>query len=296
MSEPIHASLRARLFAHLCARDLIRAKRAWHEYVHQHPRLCQIRNGDCRDRGCDQHFARSDLYFCFWHGCKGAACATILSQAVSALFVLWFLRSSKSSLHLQKRYFKLTPAIIGPCLMLGLSPFVMNITESLLSVCFNSSLLRYGGDVAVGAMAILASVMQFSMLPLQGLTQGSQPLISYNYGARKYDRIRKTFKILLVSALLYSSAMWALAQFMPQLLAHMFTNNAELVEYTCWAIRIYMAMCFCFGAQIACQQTFIALGNAKTSLFLALLRKVFLLIPLIYILPSLFENKVFAVF
>ncbi|WP_348664777.1 MATE family efflux transporter [Dubosiella newyorkensis] len=234
--------------------------------------------------------------FVFGMGVKGAACATILSQAVSALFVLWFLRSSKSSLHLQKRYFKLTPAIIGPCLMLGLSPFVMNITESLLSVCFNSSLLRYGGDVAVGAMAILASVMQFSMLPLQGLTQGSQPLISYNYGARKYDRIRKTFKILLVSALLYSSAMWALAQFMPQLLAHMFTNNAELVEYTCWAIRIYMAMCFCFGAQIACQQTFIALGNAKTSLFLALLRKVFLLIPLIYILPSLFENKVFAVF
>ena len=229
-------------------------------------------------------------------GVKGAAIATITSQCISAIFVLWFLGSKKSDLKLKKQYFKLSAGVIGPCLLLGLSPFVMQITESLLTICFNSSLLKYGGDTAVGAMAILASVMQFSMLPLSGLTQGSQPIISFNFGAKKYDRIKAAFKVLLISSLTYSTLIWCAAQFAPQLLASMFTNDPELIDYTCRALRIYMAMSLLFGAQIACQQTFIALGNAKTSLFLALLRKVILLIPLIFILPNFFADKAFAVF
>lgn len=236
------------------------------------------------------------LIFVFDLGVQGAAIATITSQALSTIYVLWFLRSKHSDLKLKKRYFKLLPSIIGPCLLLGLSPFVMQITESLLNICFNSSLLKYGGDTAVGAMAILSSVMQFSMLPLQGMTQGSQPIISFNFGAGKYERIKKTFKLLLGVSLTYSTIVWAISMFAPQLLAQMFTNDPALIDYTCWALRIYMAMSLIFGAQIACQQTFIALGNAKTSLFLALLRKVFLLIPLIYILPNFFADQSFAVF
>ena len=191
---------------------------------------------------------------------------------------------------------KLEAGIILPCMALGTSPFIMAFTESILSVCFNSSLLRYGGDVAVGAMTILSSVMQFSMLPLQGLTQGSQPIVSFNYGAGSADRVKKTFKILFLCCIGYSTLLWALSMFFPQIFIMIFTSDAALTEYTRWAIRIYMAVSLMFGAQVACQQTFIALGNAKVSVFLALLRKVFLLIPLIFILPRFMENKTMGVF
>ena len=234
--------------------------------------------------------------FGFHLNVQGAALATIISQGVSSIFVLWFLSSKKSFLKFDFKHFVLRKEIIGPCLMLGASPFVMQITESLINVCFNSSLLKYGGDTAVGAMAVLMSVMQFSMLPLQGMTQGAQPIVSYNYGAHKYDRIRKAFKILLFACLAYSTLIWAGCVFLPGIFAGMFTNDPVLAEYTCWAMRIYMGMSCIFGAQIACQQTFIALGNAKSSLFLACLRKIFLLLPLIYILPNFFADKAFAVF
>ena len=168
---------------------------------------------------------------------------------------------------------------------LGLSPFIMQSTESLISICFNTSLLKYGGDVAVGSMTILSSVMQFSMLPLQGLTQGAQPIISYNYGAKNADRIRDTFFLLLKSCLLYSSLLWAIAIFAPQVFVAIFTSDPALTAYAKWSMRIYMSMSLIFGAQIACQQTFLALGNAKTSLFLAILRKIILLVTLIFILP-----------
>ena len=227
---------------------------------------------------------------------QGAALATIISQGVSSIYVLWFLKSKKSFLDFDFKRFALKKEIILPCLMLGASPFVMQITESLINVCFNSSLLKYGGDTAVGSMAILMSVMQFSMLPLQGMTQGAQPIVSYNYGAHKYDRIRKAFKILLFTCLTYSTLIWTGSVFFPEVFAGMFTNDPVLAEYTCWAMKIYMGMSCLFGAQIACQQTFIALGNAKSSLFLACLRKIFLLLPLIYLLPTLFADKAFAVF
>ena len=236
------------------------------------------------------------LIFGFGMGVKGAALATIISQALSCIYVVFFLRSNKSILRIKKKYLTLNPTILLPCLALGLSPFIMQFTESVIAACFNSSLLSYGSDIAVGAMTILTSVMQFSMLPLQGLTQGAQPIISYNFGADAMHRVSKTFKLLLLSCLVYSTLLWALAEFTPELLISIFTSDPALKEYTISALRVYMATSLMFGAQIACQQTFIALGNAKTSLFLALLRKVFLLIPLIYIVPMFMENKAMGVF
>src|SRR5699024_216452 len=169
-------------------------------------------------------------------------------------------------------------------------------TESVISVCFNTSLLKYGGDIAVGSMTILTSVMQFSMLPLQGLTQGSQPIVSYNFGANNIDRVKKTFRLLLKCALTYSMLLLTVAVFVLDVFIYIFTNDSNLVEHTRWPMRVYMAASGIFGIQIACQQTFIAIGNAKTSVFLAVLRKIILLIPLIYILPLFLENKVNAVF
>ena len=229
-------------------------------------------------------------------GVKGAAFATILSQGVSCIWVLSFLSSKKSILHIERKNLRFNRKIMFPCIALGMSPFIMQFTESILFVCFNSSLQKYGGDLAVGAMTILSSAMQFSMLPLQGLTQGAQPVISYNYGAGKRERVRKAFRILLMCCCVYSVSFWCICMFAPQALVMIFADSQELIEFTTWAIRIYMAVSCILGIQVACQQTFVAIGNAKTSMFLALLRKVFLLIPLIYLLPHLLQDQVMAVF
>ena len=234
--------------------------------------------------------------FGFHMGVQGAALATILSQAISCIWILHFLTGRKPSLQLQTRYMKLKAATILPCIGLGFAPFVMQFTESILNICFNTSLLKYGGDIAVGAMTILGSVMQFSMLPIQGLTQGAQPIIGFNYGAGKMKRVKDCFKLTLVSSVLFTTIIWSISMFAPQLFIGIFTADAQLMDFSKWAMRIYMAMSLIFGIQIACQQTFIALGNAKTSAFLAMLRKVILLIPLIYILPCIFADKVMAVF
>ena len=229
-------------------------------------------------------------------GVRGAALATIISQAVSAVWVLRFLTGKKTKWRLQRQNLRPRAGVVLPCLALGMSPFIMQSTESLIAVCFNSSLLKYGGDIAVGAMTVLTSIMQFAMMPLQGLTQGAQPIVSYNYGARNSQRVRQAFKVLLKACLIYSLSMWALVQLAPRVFAGIFTPDAQLQEYAAWAMRIYMGATGIFGIQIACQQTFVALGNAKTSLFLAVLRKIILLIPLIYILPPFFTNKALAVF
>ena len=229
-------------------------------------------------------------------GVQGAALATVLSQAVSALWVLRFLTGKTTRWKLRREHLRPRAKVVLPCIALGLAPFIMQSTESLLSVSFNSSLQRYGGDMAVGAMTILTSIMQFAMMPLQGLTQGAQPIISFNFGARNAGRVREAFRVLLISCLTYSMVLWMLVQLLPQVFVGIFTPDDALIQYAVWAVRIYMAAAGIFGIQIACQQTFIALGNAKTSLFLAVLRKIILLIPLIFILPHFFENKVFAVF
>lgn len=226
------------------------------------------------------------LMFGFDMGVAGAALATIISQAVSAAFTVWFLCSRRSYLRLKASNLRLVGKILWPSIALGLSPFVMQLTESVISICFNTQLQIYGGDIAVGAMTILSSVMQFAMLPLQGLTQGAQPITSFNFGAGKMDRVVKAFRILLISCLTYATALWAICEFAPQLVIGIFTPaDGTLGVYTRSALRIYMAASLLFGAQIACQQTFVALGKAGISLFLAVLRKIILLVPLIFLLP-----------
>ena len=229
-------------------------------------------------------------------GVRGAALATILSQGVSCVWIVRFLLGKETTLRIRKGNLKIRPKTVGPCIALGVAPFIMQFTESVLNICFNTSLLKYGGDVAVGAMTILSSVMQMSMLPIQGLTQGAQPIIGFNYGAKKMDRVKKTFRLLLVSCVAFTAVIWLICMIIPQAFILIFTDQAELIAFTKWAIRIYMAVSVIFGVQISCQQTFVALGNAKTSVFLALLRKVILLIPLIYILPAFMEDKLMAVF
>ncbi|BDR73704.1 MATE family efflux transporter [Clostridium tetani] len=227
---------------------------------------------------------------------KGAALATIISQAISAIWVIYFLKGNKTNLKLRRENFKLDRNIMGATLLLGLSPFVMQITESFIIIAFNSSLQKYGGDVAVGAMTILSAAMQFTFLPLSGLTQGAQPIMSYNYGAGNKERMKDTFKYLCISTVVYSTLFWLFIMIAPQVFSQLFTNNKDIIDMATQGLRIYMGGAFALGIQIACQQTFIALGNAKTSLFLALLRKVFLLIPLVFILPKIIPNRVFAVF
>lgn len=234
--------------------------------------------------------------FLFKMGVQGAALATIISQAVSAFWVVRFLTGKKTILKLKKNNLRIKLSVIGPIMALGVSPFIMQSTESLISVCFNTSLLKYGGDVAVGSMTILTSVMQFAMMPLHGVTQGMQPIASFNYGAKNMERVRKAFKITLFTCLAYTTIIWLAVEVKPDLFARIFTSEAELIEYSAWALRIYLGSICLFGAQIACQQTFVALGKAVHSLFLAVLRKIILLIPLIYILPSFIADKDFAVF
>lgn len=222
-------------------------------------------------------------------GVRGAALATVLSQALSCAWVLAFLFGKRTFLRLRASTIRLSPAVLLPCVALGAATFIMQASESVISVAFNSSLLKYGGDMAVGAMTILSSVMQFAMLPLQGLGQGAQPIISYNYGAGKRDRVKKAYFLLLRVSVLYSCLLWLLVELFPQAFASLFTGDAALVAYTGNALRIYVAALFLFGIQMACQMTFTSLGKAKQSILVAVMRKFILLLPLIYIMPQLFR-------
>ena len=229
-------------------------------------------------------------------GVKGAALATVISQAVGAVWILRFLTRGGSTLKLRCENMKLSGEIVGPVFALGVSTFVMLSTESLLSVSFTSSLSRYGGDIAVGAMTIITSISQLVTMPLQGICQGGQPIVSYNYGAGNSERVKKAFFTEFGVCVSYAALFWGLLMVVPQLFVSIFTDDAALIDYAVWAVRIYMAGIFATGFQISCQQSFVALGQAKISLLMACLRKIVLLIPLIFVLPLFFENKVFAVF
>ena len=229
-------------------------------------------------------------------GVRGAALATVISQGLSCVWVVCFLRGKKTLLRLKRENLLVSPKLILPCVALGLAAFIMQSSESIISVCFNSSLLRYGGDVAVGAMTILSSVMQFAMLPLQGIAQGAQPISSYNYGARNADRVRQTFRLLLRVCLVYSMVLWAGIMLFPRGFAGIFTPDAELLDFTARALRIYCAMLFLFGIQIACQMTFTSLGKAVNSIIVAVVRKFILLIPLIYIMPHMVSDSTTGVY
>ena len=194
---------------------------------------------------------------------QGAALATVISQSISCIWILKFLTGKKTVLKIKRKYLLLKKNIILPAIALGLSPFIMQFTESVLAVSFNTSLLKYGGDLAVGSMTILNSVNQFCMMPLSGLSQGAQPIVSFNYGAKNVDRVQKAFKLLLRVCVVYSVVLWSISMFLPKAFILIFTSDSELIKYTMWSIRIYMAGSCVFGIQLACQQTFIALGNAK---------------------------------
>ena len=234
--------------------------------------------------------------FGFHMGVRGAALATVISQAFSCIWVLSFLFGKKTFLKLRKSTMKLKADIILPCMALGSSLFVMQLSESVISVCYNSSLLKYGGDVAVGAMTILTSVMQFAMLPLQGIAQGAQPISSYNYGAKNADRVKKTFRLLVITCLTYSTLLWAAVQIIPKVFVSIFTSDAKLVAFTAPMLKIYLGGLFLFGIQIACQITFTSLGKAVNSIIVAVMRKFVLLLPLIYIMPHVVSNPTIGVY
>ena len=229
-------------------------------------------------------------------GVKGAALATIISQALSCVWVIAFLCSKKSILKLKPKYFPPSLRIVLPCIALGTATFIMQASESVISVCFNSSLLKYGGDIAVGAMTILTSVMQFAMLPAQGIAQGAQPILSYNYGAKNAERVKQTYKLLLKICLVYSVTIWLAVMLFPRAFVSIFTPDATLISFASKALRIYFAGMVLFGIQIACQMTFVSLGNAPSSVIVAVVRKFALLLPLIYIMPTLVSNRTFGVY
>ena len=229
-------------------------------------------------------------------GVQGAALATILSQALSCGWAVSFLVSQRSILRIKRKNITLSPAVILPCLALGSATFVMQASESVISVCFNSSLLGYGGDIAVGAMTILTSVMQFALLPLQGIAQGAQPILGYNYGAKNPGRVKKTYRILLVACLTYSLVIWGLVLLFPRAFASVFTPDPSLLNFTARVLPVYFFGVGIFGIQIACQMTFVSLGNATSSVVVAVMRKFVLLIPLIYIVPRFTESAVMGVY
>ncbi len=229
-------------------------------------------------------------------GVQGAALATILSQAISCVWLLSFLLGKKTLLRLRYKYIRLSAKVLLPCLALGSATFIMQASESVITVCFNSSLLEYGGDLAVGAMTILSSVMQFAMLPLQGIAQGAQPILSYNYGARQAERVKAAFRLLLRACLLYSVLLWVCVMLFPRSFAALFTPDAALLDFTEKAIRIYLGAMFLFGIQIACQMTFVSLGKALSSVTVAVVRKFVLLLPLIYLVPQFVNNPTLGVY
>ena len=234
--------------------------------------------------------------FGFQMGVKGAALATIISQMLSCVWIISFLCGKKTQLKLKKENLKLRADIILPCIALGTAAFVIQSSESVISVCFNSSLLKYGGDIAVGAMTIMTSVMQFAMLPLQGIAQGAQPITSYNFGAKNAGRVKKTFRLLLITCLTYSIALWAAVMIAPEVFVKIFTSESTLAQFAAPMLRIYLGGLGLFGIQIACQMTFTSLGKAANSIVVAVVRKFVLLLPLIYIMPSLLADKTQAVY
>lgn len=236
------------------------------------------------------------LIFVLGMGVKGAAMATIISQAVSCVWCLLFLSGSKAQIRLKKENLRIEKSIILPCIALGTATFIMQASESIIAVCFNSSLLKYGGDIAVGAMTICTSILQFAMLPMQGIGMGAQPISSYNFGAKNADRVRETFQLLLRTCIVYSVIIYALVMIMPQMFAGIFSNDPALIEFATTAIRIYCGVMFIFGIQMACQLTFVSIGNAPCSIIVAVIRKFVLLIPLIYIMPLLVKNKTYGVY
>lgn len=236
------------------------------------------------------------LMFVCRMGVRGAAIASVLSQVISVVIAVAFLMKQKNTIRLRRKYIRFDNKRLGASMKLGLSPCIMVATDSFVSIAFNRSLLQYGGDLAVGSMTIFSTVMQMVTLPLQGFSQGAQPVTSYNFGAGNWKRVAGNLKLLLTVSMSYSCLMWGIILLSPQTLIGLFTSNHSLIEYSIKMMRVYFAVVGMMGIQFACQNSFLALGNARISIILALLRKVFLLLPFIYILPHVLGGKVESVF
>ena len=229
-------------------------------------------------------------------GVKGAALATVISQGVSSCFVIYYLTTSKSKLHLRFRNIRFDGPIILSFILLGTSPALMQLTENMVAISFNTSLQKYGGDMAVASMSILNSVMQFVMLLLPGLVQGAQPLLSYNLGAKNISRVKKTFRLLLICCVSGSFLIWLICMTVPAVVTSSFTSDIALITYTNKSMRVYLAMLFIYGIQVACQYSFVALDQAPKAIFLTIWRKIIILIPLIFILPHFMPDSVMGVY
>lgn len=246
--------------------------------------------------GCVLNLFLDPLFiFALNMGVMGAALATVLSQAVSACFVLAFLFSDVSTMHIRLKYLMPRAKTVWQIIQMGISPFTMKLTGSLLLMSFNRQLLLFGGDLAVSAMSILTSVWNFIELPSHGITDGAQPIIGYNYGARKFDRVRKAFRIELVLNIIYCLAFYVLVFLFPSFFVRIFNDAPELIEITVPMLKIYLFGAVIFGAFMTCQQTYLALGYPQYSFLFACLRKIVILIPLIYFLPCVMSQKVYAV-
>ncbi|MDD6390310.1 MAG: MATE family efflux transporter [Firmicutes bacterium] len=229
-------------------------------------------------------------------GVKGAALATVISQFASCIWVMAFITGKRTVLRLRRRNMRLSPKVILPCIALGTAVFIMQASEGVISICFNSSLLNYGGDTAVGTMTIMTSVMMFAMLPLQGIGQGAQPVISYNYGAGNRGRVKKAFRLLITVSIIYAVLLHLAIMLVPKAFVAVFTTDRELIEFASPMMRIYFAGLALMGVQTACQLTLTALGKAVSSIIVAVVRKFVLLIPLIYILPHVMADRTMAVY
>ena len=229
-------------------------------------------------------------------GVKGAALATVISQGVSTCFVVHYLMKPESKLKLRLKNIRFDKKLLLPCVLLGTSPALMQLTENMVAISFNTSLQKYGGDMAVASMSILNSIMQFVMLLLPGLVQGAQPLLSYNLGAQNIPRVKKTFRLLLVCCVSGSCLIWLVCMTAPAVVAGIFTDDVDLIAYTEKSLRVYLAMLFIYGVQVACQYSFVALDQAKKAIFLTIWRKIILLIPLIFILPRILSGSVMGVY
>ena len=232
----------------------------------------------------------------FGMGVKGAALATVIAQGVSTCFVIHYLIKPTSQLKLRLKNIRFERKLLLPCILLGTSPALMQLTENMVAISFNTSLQKYGGDIAVASMSILTSIMQFVMLLLPGLVQGAQPLLSYNLGAKNISRVKKTFRLLLICCLNGSFLIWLVCMLIPQNVASIFTDDVPLITYTGKSMQIYLAMLLIYGIQVACQYSFVALDQAKKAIFLTIWRKIILLIPLIFILPRILSGSAMGVF
>lgn len=232
----------------------------------------------------------------FGMGVRGAALATVIAQGVSTCFVIHYLVTPKSQLKLRLKNIRFERQLLLPCIFLGTSPALMQLTENMVAISFNTSLQKYGGDMAVASMSILTSIMQFVMLLLPGLVQGAQPLLSYNLGAKNISRVKKTFRLLLICCVSGSFLVWLVCMLIPGNVASIFTGDMALITYTEKSMRIYLAMLLIYGVQVACQYSFVALDQAKKAIFLTIWRKIILLIPLIFILPQILSGSAMGVF